>query len=625
MLPGWTLWIINLTLIWIGGGESSEQHHLGLPSRVFKHRFPESTPNVEYYSITEYPHCVNALRCGVKQSLAFPVFQSSTQRCVGVFEVVTPMETFKYSFLICGYYFRTQICEDFENKGLKCSIAFEHMDMELDENENEARTIALDEIKNVLKIVCDVNDLPLAQAWVPCKVGWPYRALVDGGILGVSCHYNKHDYAEFQLANNVHHFKEGVGVVGKALSSNNMVFCRDVTQLSLTEYPLAHYAREFGLSGCFAICLQSSCTGNDVYVLEFFMPVSNETNENPHTSLRKILETMRESFQTFRVASGEELGEELRTEEIDFQNGGELDSVQRPRPTISLPWPEPLRIEVEVMQVAASDQQLVNAINIGSNVGGTERNNIAITCTCLQEKSTSKASKRKGNKSGGTVNASIRKGNKSRGTVKASKRKGNKSGVKIKISLEDILQTSKMKLKDAAKKLQVSKSTLKRACRVYGIDRWPPRNIKKSGHSPLNESALCVDHEQSSQLNSDHLPSAQPLATTVYTKPHDTMMQDANIVTIKAKYGKDVTMKFHLSLSSRFVELQQEVTKRLNLDAGTYSVKYEDKDEDGELILMACDEDLQNCRRVSRLPGCTSIVVFVEPKVVYKPLNSLNR
>ncbi|CAL5335604.1 unnamed protein product [Camellia sinensis] len=434
-------------------GKTCEQH---LAGRVFKHQFPKSTPNVEFYSITEHPQRHDAVRCGVRESFAFPVFESSTQRCVGIIEVVTPEECLR--LLICHSYF--------SKKGLKCSIGFDHEDMELDEAQNEARTVALDEIENVLKVVCEVYDLPLAQAWVPCKVGWP---------------------------------------------------CRDVTQLSVTEYPLAHYGRKNGLGGCIAICLQSSCTENDDYVLEFFFSVSNETNENPHALLKKILETMRKDFRTLRVASRKELGKELHIEEISIQNGEKLDPFQIPQTTISLPQLEFSQIEVEVMQVDSSYQQLGNTINTGRNVGDTEHNNFAITCT--QEKSTVKVSKRKCNKSGGTV--------------KASKRDANNIGVKIKIPVEDILQNSELSLENAAKGLKVSKSTLKHVCRTYGIERWPPRKINKVGCSQLDQSAPCV--------NSDHLPSTQSSATAVHIESHDKTMQDANNVTIKEKYGEAAT------------------------------------------------------------------------------------
>ncbi|KAL7217929.1 hypothetical protein ACSBR2_011202 [Camellia fascicularis] len=558
----------------LDGGKTCEQH---LPARVFNHQFPESTPNVEFYFIIEYPQRHNALRCGLQESLAFPVFESSTQRCVGVIEVVTPEAD-----LCCSFYFQYRIYKDFEKFGVKCSVVFDHEAMELDDDKNEAHKVAFDEIKNVLKRVCDVHDVPFAQAWVPCKMGWLCRALVDGGILHASCCYKKVDYGEdedyydydkddygeydeFRRVSSLSHLKNGVGVVGRALLSTNMVFCRDVTQLSLTEYPLAHYAREAGLSDCFAICLESNCTGNDVYVLEFFMPMNNNAIENPHTSLRKILETMRKNLSCFRVASREELGEELHMKKLVFKMVRNLILLKSPKPPyLCLGW---------------------NSHKVKLS---TKHNNFAITCT--QEKSTIKVSKRKGNKSGGTV--------------KASKKEGNNIGVKIKILLEDILQNSALSLENAAKNLKVSKSTLKRICRPYGVERWPP-HINKVGCSQLDESAPCV--------NSDHLPSTQSLATIVHTEPHDTAMQDANIVTIKAKYGEGITIKFRLSLSSTFVQLQQEVAKRLDLKAGTYYVKYEDVD--GELILIGCDKDLQDYMRDSRSLGRSSIVVLLEQKL----------
>ncbi|KAL7217876.1 hypothetical protein ACSBR2_011160 [Camellia fascicularis] len=299
------------------------------------------------------------------------------------------------------------------------------------------------------------------------------------------------------------------------------------------------------------------------------MPMSSRASENPPPSLWGILKTMRINFRTFGAASGVELGKELCIERIDFQNGGKLDFVQMPQTTISLPLSEPLQSGGEITQVDSSNQQLLNAINNGSsivNVAGTEGNNTASTST--QEK-------------------------------------GNKPRVKIKIPEEDILQTSGMSIDDAAKTLNVSKSTLKRVCRGYGIERWPPRKINRASCSQLNESASGVDF--------DHLLSSQSSTTIVHTEPRDTMMQDANLMTIKVKYAEDNAILFQLSLSSSLKELQEEVAKRLNLQAGIYCVKY--RDEDGDLILIACDEDVRYSMRRSRLLGRSSIVVLLEQKL----------
>ncbi|KAG5560356.1 hypothetical protein RHGRI_003605 [Rhododendron griersonianum] len=62
------------------------------------------------------------------------------------------------------------------------------------------------------------------------------------------------------------------------------------------------------------------------------------------------------------------------------------------------------------------------------------------------------------------------------------------------------------------------------------------------------------------------------------------------------------------------VELEQQVKKRLPLEAGTYYVKYKDED-DGLMTLIACDEDLEDYISSSSQLGTPPIEVFLEPKL----------
>ncbi|CAL5360266.1 unnamed protein product [Camellia sinensis] len=314
------------------------------------------------------------------------------------------------------------------------------------------------------------------------------------------------------------------------------------------------------------------------------MPPSNkDCYGNQQTGLRKILETMKKSFLTFKLASGEEFGGHLQIEEIPFQNGEKLDSVQMSQTTKSLPRLEPLQSGGEMTQLDLSNQQSMDALHNGRiNVVSVERSNIDVTCS--QEK----------------------------GKTKRPKRVRNRTGVKIEIPLDDILQNSKRSIQVAADNLKVSRSTLKRVCRSYGFPRWPPRNKNMVGSSQPSESSPGVDHQQIPQLSSDQ-PFSQASTVVVHSNPRNTVIEDANIVIVKAKYINDIIIKFPLPLSSGLVELQQQIAKRLNLEAGSYYVKY--KDEEDHMILIACDDDLQHCISTYRLLG-TSIMVLLEPKPI---------
>ena len=184
----------------------------------------------------------------------------------------------------------------------------------------------------------------------------------------------------------------------------------------MDEYPLAHFARQCRLRGCFAINLRSNYTGNDVYVLEIFLPDSNK-DEDPLTSLSKILETMKKEFNNFRLSSGEELGDELSVDVIEFQNGKKHQTLQVTRSLLSL---EPLQNGGEIMWVDSSNHQLIDVEQCEIDVNHPQE----------------------------------------LGTKKTSGREHKNTGVKIEIPYEDILHYSKRSRCDAARNLQ-GKNTLK--------------------------------------------------------------------------------------------------------------------------------------------------------------------
>ncbi|XP_057511322.1 protein NLP6-like isoform X2 [Actinidia eriantha] len=539
------------------------EEDLGIPGRVYRNKCPEYTPNVEYYSVKEYPQRDRALLCGVGQSLHLPVIEQSSQICVGILEIAG-----EFSFWGTSDYH----CDVFQSVGLECFDSCEHHETRK-KNDDKAHQDAFNEIERVLKSVCKIHEIPLALTWVPCGACKTLLSVEDIYTAMDSDDETIINLYEYSVSRFRPPLRNGIGVVGRALTSPNLLYCSDVTQFSMAEYPLAHFAQNCKLKGCFAISLWSNYTGNDVYILEIFLPTSNR-DEDYLTLLSKILETMKKEFNTFWLASGEKLGEKLSVEVIEFQNGQKRHYVQTLHVTGSLPSLEPLQNGGKIVQVNSSDHQSNDAEQC--EIDGNHPQEL--------------------------------------GTKKTSGREHKKTGVSIEIPCEDIMKYSKLSRSNAAKNLQVSISTFKRVCRKYGISRWPPRNVD-------NVRAPWPSHmdrqEEVPQLNSN-LPSNQASASIAHTQPHDTVI-------VKAKYVNGLTVLFPLSLSSTLEELYECIESRLHLSRATYHACYIDRDNDK--ITITCDQDLQFWLCNSpRLPGSNAVVLHIDPisQVYHSPVSYID-
>lgn len=111
------------------------------------------------------------------------------------------------------------------------------------------------------------------------------------------------------------------GVPGKALLSNQPVFDSDVKNLTKVEYPLGHYAKWFGLTAAVAIRLRSVHTGNDDFILEFFLPPSCVDSKEQQLLLNSLSVTMQRICRSLRTVTMKELEEEqkLNTETMEVQ------------------------------------------------------------------------------------------------------------------------------------------------------------------------------------------------------------------------------------------------------------------------------------------------------------------
>ena len=86
---------VSLMYMFSVDGENDEI--MGLPGRVFQHKIPEWTPNVQFYSSKEYQRLNHAQHYNVRGTLALPVFELAGQSCVAVVELIMTSQKINYA------------------------------------------------------------------------------------------------------------------------------------------------------------------------------------------------------------------------------------------------------------------------------------------------------------------------------------------------------------------------------------------------------------------------------------------------------------------------------------------------------------------------------------------------
>ncbi|KAL0388411.1 UNVERIFIED_CONTAM: protein NLP6 [Sesamum radiatum] len=510
-------------------------------------RLPESSPDLRLYSTKDYPLRNQALSCGIKGYMALPVFDLLGQNCIGVLEFVTA--------------------------DLRWTLNINQPCLEASRLQNEkdhgGQQLALNEIKQMFEVLKRSTQLHLAQAWIPSKNSLIVdntpngTILMERAILKVFVDYED-DYnsptTHFLKACKLHSLIVGKGIVGRILATCESFFCPSVSNFSITEYPLVHYARSARLTVSFAICLQSSLTGDDIYVLEFFLLPGSSDGRYSWSFLPFLLTIMERQLNSFKIATGQLLGEELSVKAIEFCKDNGFDSFKLGH---AIPYPlkfETLHYGEEMSKLHSAFDQL----NFGCDV---------MDCSVEQNSMAAEKLKRPT-------------------TLRPSKRERERTNFRI--CYEDLRPYFGKSLKDAEKGLGVSRSTLKRACRGHNITRWPSNEKNK-----VNPSLFLTRVANKSS----------PGRKGQFPMSNSDPPSDSGFMIVEADFEGD-TMKFKFLFSSGMEKLEEEVARRLKLNVTSFRMKY--LDGEGKWILLACDDDLQLCMETLAWSGNSAVKMLVQ-------------
>ncbi|KAL3539145.1 hypothetical protein ACH5RR_002511 [Cinchona calisaya] len=487
--------------------EEDSKEFIGLPGRVFLKKLPEWTPDVRFFKREEYPRVNDAQQCNIRGSLALPVFEQGSGTCLGVVEIVSTAQKVNYHPEL------ENICKALEAVDLSTS----NISIRPEVKEcSESYRVALAEIQSLLRSVCDMHKLPLAQTWAPCcKQGKGGCRHSDENYahcvstIDSACYVRDPQVMDFHVACSEHHLLKGEGVPGGAFTTNQPCFATDITAFSKTEYPLSHHAKLFGLRASVAIRLRSIHTGLADFVLEFFLPLDCKDAEDQKQMLNSLSSAIQQICHSLRVVSDQELREETAFPD-DAKPSSSFCSLGKEKSSrLISPSEEPsLNASSWIASMAHDSRKGKDIVFSLDNYKGelsrwdTTRMVLHHMPTFPEHTQIQQGSWLKGPSVGSGDISTIEEYH-STGNRKSGERRRMKTEKTI--SLQMLRQYFSGSLKDAAKSIGVCPTTLKRICRQHGITRWPSRKIKKVGHS-LRKLQLVIDSVQGAkgaiQLNS---------------------------------------------------------------------------------------------------------------------------
>ncbi|CAH8342281.1 unnamed protein product [Eruca vesicaria subsp. sativa] len=547
----------------------------GLPGRVFLGKVPEWTPDVRFFRSEEYPRVQHAQDCGVRGTLAIPVFEQGSKICLGVIEVVMTTEMVKLRPEL------ESICRALQG----CDLSYK---------------AALPEIQNLLRCACETHNLPLAQTWVSChqqaKTGCRHNDenyIHCISTIDDACYVGDPTVLEFHEACSEHHLLKGQGVAGQAFLTNGPCFSPDVSNYKKSEYPLSHHANMFGLHGAVAIRLRCIYTGSADFILEFFLPKDCDDLEEQRKMLNALSSIMANVPRSLRTVTDKELEEEsevIVTPRIEntlvFDGGDKGNDVFG------------LKRGFDV-----SESSMFSSDGFSSMV---EKKRIKVDKTITLDvlRQYFAGSLKDAAKSIGVCPTTLKRVCRQNGIQRWPSRKIKKVGHSLqKIQrVIDSVECVSGPLPISSFYASLPNLTSQEPSSQQAKTSPPPPS-KSPVSTYSSSSSQCCSSE--TQLNSSSLEETVLTLSSLENIPQGgtnllstSSQDDVDSMRIKVSYGEE-KIRFRMRDSRRLADLMWEIGKRFGIeDMSRYDLKY--LDEDSEWVLLTCDEDVEECVDVWR-------------------------
>ncbi|KAL3499272.1 hypothetical protein ACH5RR_038365 [Cinchona calisaya] len=623
---------VNTNNVGIDCSSSSSQQQqplqLGPPGRVFKQGFLEHSSCIGYYTPEEFPLRDFAENdCGIWDYLALPLFESTGgHHCLGVLEIVTD------NYLLLQYAATPCFFETLERAHLRFQPPHVH---ECNKIRKDVLSSGVD-IKDVLKFVRELYQLRLVQAFarIPCtcddhgsSCNFPDHAFKTTNLVCEMLDYDRNDEYLAINMDSIHKYggfsiREGKGLAGKAYSFKKPCFCRDTSQFGISDYPIVHFTRAAELTACFAIPLHFLHPSLYAFVLEIFLPpdqLQNYSNDAVLVALLKLLlSTTINAFSRLNGSLGLQQGEEFSVDLVPSsdddddnfkffdicRSGGNLnrhnEALENARAELQVQSPQP--------------PPIIGGSNVTNN-DKTKANNVRKK----QHSSIAARSKRR--------------------DITGTSRPEDYASARARITLDVLKPYSEGTLEDAALSLRVGRSTLKRICRELGIEDWRQwrslmRRTKVDHHihssDPRLPAAGAVESVEEDVIHESGEGNPGIINALVEKEAAAPMIPTSAIngkgialggeigdksaaMIVKATYkGKNV--RFPLTRNSGIKHLRQKIAKRFELQVESFTIEYED--EEGDSIMIVCDEDLHDHIESLKSSGQNIIKFLVVSKII---------